>query len=163
MVSRDGKVKSIKRVVDRSNGWAHPVRERVLRPVTEGGYKRVALMVNNKLKSFRIHRLVASAFIGKDTREINHKNGNKQDNRVENLEYCTRSENLLHAFKTGLAQARRGDKNGNSKVTVPDVIAIRRLVLLNVPSREIGEIFGINKSTVLDIKNNITWRGIGLV
>lgn len=58
-------------------------------------YTQVAL--NNKL--FRVHRLVALAFLWKSNLDVNHKNWIKTDNRLENLEYCTRSENIKHSYR----------------------------------------------------------------
>lgn len=68
------------------------------------GYMRVRLSMDNKARWHAVHRLVADAFIPnpKKLPQINHKNGIKLDNRVENLEWCTASENVQHAFKSGL-------------------------------------------------------------
>src|SRR5688500_18178567 len=68
-------------------------------------------------KRFTVHRLVAAAFIGPrpQVAQINHKNGIKSDNRAENLEYCTGSQNMKHCFMTGL-QSNRGEKHSRHKL-----------------------------------------------
>lgn len=84
-----------------------------LRSKIDKGYERVALSKNNKRKFFPVHRLVAIAFIPNPENKpcINHKNGVKTDNMVENLEWCTYSENTLHAYATGLEKPRIGFKH----------------------------------------------------
>lgn len=72
--------------------------------VTPKGYLRIALAREGVQKNFMVHRLVASAFIANDNEkpEVNHKDGDKKNNRVDNLEWVTTSENLIHAYETGL-------------------------------------------------------------
>ena len=72
--------------------------------VNQFGYKFVVLCKDNKQKNFRVHRLVASAFIPNPNnyKIVNHKDGDKQNNSYDNLEWCTYSENLTHAYETGL-------------------------------------------------------------
>lgn len=78
------------------------------------GYKKVTLSKNYELKSFSVHRLVAIAFLEnlENKRTVNHINGIKHDNRVENLEWCTDSENTKHAFKLGLKTPPLKGKTG---------------------------------------------------
>jgi hypothetical protein len=88
-VSNTGKVRNAK-------------RGRELKPHTQGsGYKQTMLSVNGKRSHPLVHRLVAAAFIPnpENKPQINHKNGNKSDNRADNLEWCTMSENLQHRHK----------------------------------------------------------------
>lgn len=72
------------------------------------GYYRVKLWKNKQVKTFSIHRLVAQAFVpnplGKP--QVNHKDGNKKNNYFENLEWCSASENMVHAYKNGLVKTR---------------------------------------------------------
>lgn len=94
MVSSFGRVKSLPR-----NGTI--LSERIIKPhLLKSGYLQVELSKNDKMHGFRVHRLVAVSFVpNPDSKEfVNHKNGNKIDNRAENLEWATRSENQLHAI-----------------------------------------------------------------
>lgn len=82
------------------------------------GYLRIQLWDHGKCKFVSIHRLVAEAFVPNPDNKpfINHKNGNKQDNRAENLEWCTQQENIVHAWKTGLSKSHMNHPNQSVKV-----------------------------------------------
>lgn len=81
------------------------------------GYEKIILTKNNKSTLFSVHRLVAMAFIpNPENKEfVNHINGNKLDNRVQNLEWCTRSENTIHAYKLGMCKRDKGESSPHSK------------------------------------------------
>ena len=81
---------------------------RMLKPINSRGYTLVSLCKNGIIKSTRIHRIVALAFIPNPHNKpfINHKNGNKNDNSIENLEWCTYKENLQHSWDTGLRKKK---------------------------------------------------------
>ena len=111
-VSNTGKVRKI-------NGNAYNYSKPkvfMLKQVGNGtGYMKVFLHRDNKCKQPLVHRLVAEAFIPNPEGKpyINHKDGIKTNNVVDNLEWCTNSENMRHAFETGLAHAAAKGKYGS--------------------------------------------------
>jgi hypothetical protein len=98
-----------------------------LTPADDKGYVKTMIQGDDgKYHTSRIHRWVALTFLGPALgREINHKDGNKSNNTISNLEYCTRSENVLHAYRTGLEVAPRGEASPSAKLKESDVIEIR--------------------------------------
>ncbi|NFG01740.1 hypothetical protein FCV36_05215 [Clostridium sporogenes] len=107
-VSNLGKVKSLITTQSRRIG--------ILKSYNHSGYRRINLYKNGKGKKYYIHRLVAKAFISNVNNypEVNHIDGNKQNNRVENLEWCTSSQNQIHAFKIGLQRPNPKIHKGNN-------------------------------------------------
>ena len=94
----------IKRVLFKNNKTTI-IKEKILKyTVKNNGYCKVNLYKNNKQKTYHIHRLVAEAFIPNrdNSLEINHKDGNKKNNCINNLEWITHKENIQHGVKTGL-------------------------------------------------------------
>ncbi|MBP2644545.1 MAG: hypothetical protein H6Q67_2432 [Firmicutes bacterium] len=96
-VSNLGRIRSLKRATTSGKIIIDYVN-------TRNGYSYTCLCKENKKHSFRIHVLVANAFLPKEMgkNQVNHKNGDKNDNRVVNLEWCSQSENMKHAYKLGL-------------------------------------------------------------
>ena len=93
-------------------------KEHILKPrYTRKGYIEYALYKNGERKDFKGHWLILSTYIeNKDNKpQINHINGKKDDNRLENLEYCTNAENQKHAYNIGLKTGLLGTKNPKSK------------------------------------------------
>lgn len=96
-VSSKGRVRSLARVIYRKNGRKQFIKEKLITPADNGkGYYRVRLAKNGKNTAYAVHRLVASSFIPnpKEFPEINHKDENKSNNFVENLEWCDRVYNM---------------------------------------------------------------------
>ena len=109
-VSNLGRVKSLNREEILKNRWnGHNIRKlkgRILKPHLDGKgeYYQICLCKNGKPKNLLLHRIVAENFIHCENLklDVNHKDGNKKNNCVDNLEFITRSENLKHALKLGL-------------------------------------------------------------
>ncbi len=110
-VSDKGRVMTVAREFIKSNGRKCLVKEQILSQGVVRGYKCVDLKVSGNRKTMRVHRLVSMAFIGEPSKEmVNHKDGNKTNNILSNLEWATRSENELHAYYTGLKKSNEKHK-----------------------------------------------------
>lgn len=105
-VSNYGDVRSLDRVVERDGptGNFRKDGQTLTQFVTPKGYCRVQLQAGSRCRHAMVHVLVAESFIPNpdDKPEVNHKDGNKANNRVGNLEWATESENLIHAYETGI-------------------------------------------------------------
>jgi hypothetical protein len=150
-------------VDDQGNVFSFPKKTRkgirILKyNIAKTGYGLVDLCRDGKVKKFLVHRLIAETLLPNpnNKEQVNHINGNKLDNRLENLEWNTRSENQKHAIKIGLRSAK-GEKNSQSKITEQDVLYIRN-------SEENGSIlakkFNISHPTICDIRKRRSWRHI---
>lgn len=130
--------------IKRINGSARCLKDRTLVIKTkENGYCFVCLCKNNSLKYPHIHRLVALAFIPNPEKksQVNHKNGIKNDNRLENLEWSTPSENGLHSFrKLGrVVVGLKGCLNRRSKPIIQKTISgefIKKYESINIACKE---------------------------
>lgn len=115
IVTNDGDIFTTNRNKIRSNGRLDNRKGRKLKPARDkDGYLRITLTSNGKRKSYFIHRLVARVFLdGYDEKlQVNHKNGIKDDNKVENLEMVTLQENIKHSIITGLKPKLKRDSLG---------------------------------------------------
>ena len=113
-ISNYGIIKSVDRNIICKDGQIKPIKSRYIRPADNGsGYKFVYLWKDNKQHRYYVHRLVAETFIPNPENKptVNHKDGNRYNNCVDNLEWATYSENIQHAFNTGLNKSTLGWKN----------------------------------------------------
>lgn len=124
------------------------------------GYAFVNLYQNdmNRPKPVKIHRLVAEIYSRGSGETVNHKNGVKTDNRAENLEWMSRSDNSSHAWKLGLTSALRGQRCGKSKIKDRDVLEIRNRYLRGESQVSIAKLFLITQANISSIVLNKTWK-----
>lgn len=151
-ISSLGRVKSVSRCVNHINGVRH-VHSKILKPNSCSLYLNISLSRKCVMNRFTIHRLVAKAFIPNPNNlpQVNHRDGNKFNNKVENLEWCSSSDNQKHAYRIGLKKSpnlgRFGSLNHSSK-------AIIQYSLTGVPiqeygsTREASRVTKINQGTI---------------
>lgn len=126
------------------------------------GYKFIQPRVNGKPKNETIHRLVALTFIPNPNNYniVNHKDGNKHNNKVENLEWCTDSYNHEHATKNGLKA--KGSQIFSSKLNESSVLAIKKLIKQGWADSELSSLFNVSRSNISMIRLGYTWKHIAL-
>lgn len=161
-VSNLGNVRSLDRVITRKNGKKLAIKGQLMKlHLDHRGYLRLNLRHLGKDKNSKIHRLVAQAFLPNphNKPQVNHLNGDKLDNNVCNLEWCTQNENIEHAFANGLM--RVGEKHGNSRLSSDQVVSIKQLLKQRENSiTDIARKFNVGISTIHDIKSGKQWKSV---
>lgn len=151
-VSNFGRIKSVKRLIKRSDGTTQKVREHILRSNQSGaGYYQVVLSKNNQSKYPLVHRLVAEAFLNnpENKTQVNHKDGNKSNNNADNLEWVSCSENAIHAFSHNLRRV-----NKTYKLTPQEMKYVKNHYAFRHPefnSNALGKRFGVSGTTIMRI------------
>lgn len=135
---------------------------RVLKPQINNGYLRVSLRDGAKRKFYYVHQLVAVAFLGNPDGKpcVNHIDGNKLNNAVENLEWCTYSENMKHAVENGLnhVPGLRGDAHPHAKLSSFEVRAIREAHAEGVSAIDLSRDYGVTPKQIHNIISGKHWR-----
>lgn len=123
-------------------------------------YPTVNLRKYGHAKNGLIHRLVAIAFLDnpKNKREVNHKDGNKLNNHVDNLEWCTRKENCAHSSQSGLLM--RDGVHYNAKLTMDEVVQIKRQLANGVKQCFLVKEFNSDSSTINSISRGKSWKHV---
>lgn len=140
-VTREGAVFSL-----RSKKWIKTL-------ITKNGYEVFCTRLQGrkgKAIVLRVHRLVAMTFLptpSKDKPYVNHKDGNKKNNVIDNLEWCSCSENVKHAFAMGLTKITRGPARFGSKLSIEQIQEIRENKHKETV-RALGVRFGVHHSTI---------------
>ena len=147
-ISSIGNIRSIERTIILKNGFQRKLKSKVLKTfINENGYSIITVRINNVHHNFKIHRLVAIAFIDNPENKltVNHKDGNKQNNNVLNLEWATHSENIKHAYKHKLNSSENQykpvsqySKTGKFIHTHKSISAAKRI--LNIKGTHISDV-----------------------
>lgn len=138
------------------------IPEKMIRArVYNSGHLRATLHRENKCVTKLVHRLVAEAFLprieGKNW--VNHKDCNKLNNQVDNLEWCTPSENVQHAWANGRMPIIRGEDKINAKLTEEQVIEVRRVYALGGISQDkLALLYSVKRGCIKSIVENKSWK-----
>lgn len=128
--------------------------------INKKGYETIRPYKNNIRKTFRIHRLVAELFIPnpQNKPQVNHKDGNKLNNHIDNLEWVTYRENVDHAVKNNLLC--RGEDSPHSKMTEKKVREMRKLYSQGFGSTTLAKMFDINEKNAYNIIKRKAWKHV---
>jgi hypothetical protein len=127
---------------------------KILRPyVARNGYREVSILFSGKRTKYRVHRLVAQAFVAGhfDEAVVDHIDGDKLNNCADNLEWVTRSENTKRQWDIGLVDLR-GELGPSAKITNLQANAIAVLIERDFPVSEVAKWFGVSEALVYKIK-----------
>ncbi len=165
LISNFGRVKTLPRKVKTGIAYFRTIPEKIHKPCDNGkGYKYVCFRINGGKKNHKyIHRLVAESFLENPTNytEVNHIDGNKENNSIQNLEWCNRSENALHAYSKGLNHSQKGEKNTQSKLTEENVRFIRdEYSKGHYTQKVLSGMFGICEQYVSNIIHHVKWKHV---
>lgn len=129
--------------------------------LSKNGYLVVSTLKNGKRPKVFVHRLVAMCFVHgyKPHLTVNHINGIKTDNRPENLEWVTLSQNSKHEWETGLVNLR-GENQPTHKLTQRQVLHIRKALRLGIPANSLSIIANVSPSTIYLIEKGKRWANI---
>ena len=129
--------------------------------ITSKGYHRIGLVADGKRKFYQIHRLVLETFNpieNSDRLQVNHIDGDKSNNCIDNLEWCTGSYNMQHSYDINIHKPPRGQSAGGSILTEEQVLEICKLIQSGTDSyAKIGEKYGVSKTAIYDIKRKKSW------
>lgn len=134
---------------------------KIIKPsIKKSGYASVIMCINGKVIHRRLHRLVAETFIPNPDNKpcVNHKDGNKLNNHVSNLEWCTYKENIKHALDTGLMPSIKGSNNPKAKITFEIAEQIRADYKIIKSYRKVAQKYNIDYTSVADIVKFRTWN-----
>lgn len=158
-----GRIKSLDTPYISSNGRSYPGHSKILKYSLRSGYALVCLLRNGIKKTFSVHRIIAIAFIPnpENKKEVNHKDMNRINNIVENLEWMTGLENIRHGFLNNPNRIiAKGSYHKMSKLNEKDVIRLRELKKKKVRIGDLEKMFGIKKFQINAICNGSAWKHV---
>jgi NUMOD4 motif/HNH endonuclease len=153
-ISENGIIKSLEKEVNNSKTTKRIVKERIRKPfITKKGYVQIMLSKHKINYKFYVHRLVAINFVDNpyNKLEVNHIDGNKQNNHFLNLEWCTRAENNKHAFDIGLKENKKGSDSKISKLTKEQREEIKKSSLSR---KKLRIMYNVGQTTIQRIKTD---------
>jgi len=157
-VSDFGRVRSLARAIGSCHGSTRRIPEKILKPiVTAKGYRQVNLCKDGVKKVFRLHRVVAVAFLGPvpDDHEVAHNDGDRANNALLNLRHSLHVDNIADKITHGTAQI--GNKNSNAKLSESDVRAIKSLLASGIDKAEIAKQFEVSRTNIYWISTGASW------
>lgn len=161
-VSNVGRIRSLPKIV---NTWygCRRVSGRV-RSFSKNSQGYLSIHMHNGGKTFRayVHRVVAQAFVDnpKCAQQVNHIDGDKSNNRADNLEWCSPSENCIHAIENRLYENAKGERSSFAKLTEDQVREIRHRAALGHMHKDIAIDFRVGRKAITKIVNRQRWNHV---
>ncbi|MDE2217238.1 MAG: NUMOD4 motif-containing HNH endonuclease, partial [Planctomycetota bacterium] len=157
LVSDYGRVKSLRTLVEIAPWQLEP--KLLSQYVHSDGYIKYTFIKDSKKYYMLAHRLVAENYLTNTENYpvVNHKDGNKTNCHVSNLEWCSQADNIHHAYLTGLKEGTKGELNHLSVLSSDQVLSIDYMLKQGIPYSEIAYEFNISPITVSDIKRGKSW------
>lgn len=161
-VNMEGTIKSLEREIVDKVGHVYTIPERILKSNinNQNGYLQTGLSVNNKKSMVYNHKIEIAAFVPNENNlpVVNHKDGDKLNLTLTNLEYTDYSGNNQHAYDTGLKP--KGENFYNSKLTETSVREIRELYNNNESYSNMAKMYNVSRATIRDVCLGKTWKGV---
>lgn len=157
-VTENGDIFSVRTYYNKQKKTSRKVDIKLKPQPNHNGYLSQMFSVNDKHRLIKVHRVVWESFNGKikEGMQINHKDGNKTNNNLNNLEVVTPKENSQHAWKTGLSKKVYGRKTSNCILDFEQVKQIREMYSSGKSQSELGRIFGVHQTNIHYIVHNKT-------
>lgn len=129
-------------------------------PLDRYGYKKVSLSVNGKMKTTTVHRIVALTFIPNPhgCKTVNHKDGNKLNNHVDNLEWCSSQQNTKHAAQTGLMA--KGERVHRAVITEEQAHTICKMIADGYRNGDVAKAVDTTREIVSNIRLKLCWKHV---
>lgn len=127
----------------------------------QDGYRQLRPYPRPNRRPVRVHQLIALAFLGPcpDGCEVNHIDGNRENNAPWNLEYVTHADNIRHTWALGNIR-RDGEFNGRARLTPDDVRSIRKRAAAGASQRKLAREFGVGQTAISRIVQRKSWRNV---